>query len=402
MKPLLPFALCLLPFALLFCSLLSLAQAPSSQPYATLNRDAVTYNGPGRDAGHDLSGAEIRIGLLAPLAGRRRVEGEALRRGAEMAIEEENAAALPGGRRLSLSTGEESGPWGRAASEVARLVFDERALSIITSAEGGSAHLAEQIGNKIGVPILTLSSDRTTTEINLPWIFRLPPADPAQARAFTQDIYRRRKLERVALLVQDDHDGRVGGAEFEEAAGELNAPRPLRITVNAGRAAGGGLENQLLETQAVVVWTDSATAALLLERLQRLRLAIPVYLCGKAAQALHAEFPSPRGAGTPQQTALSTENAQVWTAVEMPAPPASGRAFARHYRERFGVEPGLGAVQAYDAVRLLAACLRRSGPNRARLRDALAEVSGFTGASGTISFDRAGNNISRLVLVELR
>src|SRR5208283_4060922 len=163
-RPLLPFAFCLLTFAFSLCLLslsavTCLAQTTPAEPYAAINRDAVSYNGPGRDGGHDLAGSEIRLGLLTPLAGPRQAEGEALRRGAEMAIEEENVTSLPGGRRLTLVTRDESGPWGQAATQIVHMVFDDQAVALITSAEGGSAHLAEQVGNKIGVPILTLSSD---------------------------------------------------------------------------------------------------------------------------------------------------------------------------------------------------------------------------------------------------
>ena len=39
------------------------SQEASIAPYATINHDAVNYNGPGRDARHDLAGADTRIGL---------------------------------------------------------------------------------------------------------------------------------------------------------------------------------------------------------------------------------------------------------------------------------------------------------------------------------------------------
>ena len=108
-RPLLPFAFCPLPFDLhfsllptAFCLLALLPPlcfAQEARPYAAIDRNAVTYNGPGRDAGSDLGGAEIRVGLLAPLTGPRQAEGEALRHAAELAIEEENANSQPGGRR---------------------------------------------------------------------------------------------------------------------------------------------------------------------------------------------------------------------------------------------------------------------------------------------------------------
>ena len=396
---LLPFAFCTLPFALLFFAALGIAQIP----YAVIDRGGVTYCGPGRDKGHDLGGTEIRLGLMAPLSGPRQAEGKALRRGAEMAIEEENAVALPAGHRLALSIADESGPWGRASSQAARLLFDDHVLAIVTSAEGGSAHLAEQLANKISVPILTLSSDATTTEINLSWIFRLGPTDAAQARAFAQDIYRRRKLERVALIAQDDHDGRLGGEEFVKAARALNARPPIRITAGPAVMDGNTLVSlldkdgtgvvmaSLRAVEAVVIWSDTATAGLILPLLERALPSAPIYLCRKAAQTQPLLSPHSLRGGL-SLVGRSVEPGGVWTAPA--ADSASVGVFAKRYRQRFGEEPGMGAAQAYDAVRILAASLRVSGPNRARLRDALVQVSDFVGVSGTVSFDHAGNNIS--------
>jgi len=167
---------------------LGLAQEASITPYAAINHDTVTYNGPGREADHDLAGSEIRVGLLLPLTGPRQAEGEALQRAAQLAVDDANAARLPASPRLALVTRDESGPWGQASAQIVHLIFEDQAVALITSAEGGSAHLAEQVGNKIGVPILTLSSDTTTTEINLPWICRLGPMAAAPPQAFTRHI----------------------------------------------------------------------------------------------------------------------------------------------------------------------------------------------------------------------
>jgi branched-chain amino acid transport system substrate-binding protein len=403
-QPLLPFDFCLLPFPSAYCllafCLLSLSVvrcfAQEPKPYAAINHDAINYNGPGRDARHDLAASEIRLGLLAPLAGPRQAEGEALRRGAEMAIEEENSTSLPGGRRLALVTRDESGPWGQASAQIVRMVFDDQAVALITSAEGGSAHLAEQVGTKIGVPILALSSDTTTTEINLPWIFRLGPTDTAQAQAFASDIYENRKLQRVVLLSQDDRDGRLGSEEFTKAARAMNAVTPTRIVVDPEKLTEETTGKEFATAQAVILWTDAATANLLVPRLREVLPSAPVYLCHKAAQG-DGSAPSP-----PRCRVCSSADAGIWTTAEPEARTVPHAAFARRYMLRFGAEPGIGAAEAYDAVRVLAASLRQSGPNRVRLRDALAGVSAFAGASGIISFDHAGNDTSKAILLKLK
>ena len=395
------FDFCPLTFAFAFCLFLTslFLQPPSyaQQPYAAINPAAVNYSGAGRDAGHDLSGPEIRVGLLAPLTGTRQPEGEALRRAAEMAIEEENTTALSGGRHLALVARDESGPWGRASSETVRMVFDDEAVAVITSSDGKSAHLAEQVANKIGVPILTLAGDSTTTEINLPWIFRVGASDAQQARLMARDIYQVRKLSRVLLVMQNDYDGRVGAEEFEKAARATNAPGPRHVIIDDPVLNGQGRPaSELGDAQAVVLWTDAAAAESLLPRLREASSLLPIYLCRKAAQSVSAGGPLLRFATG------ASGGAGIWSVGNYGTDQSAQRSFVESYRQRFGVEPAMNAARVYDAVRLLAASLRQSGPNRARLRDVLANVSGYPGASGRISFDHAGNDTSPATLIQIQ
>ena len=415
----------LLVTALLFVATPILGQAPQA-PYAALDRNAVNYAGPGREAAHDLGGPEIKIGLLVPLSGPRRAEGEALIRAAELAIEDEATIPLPDGRRLALAARDENGPWGQAASELVRLVEDDRAIALITSSDGAAAHLAEQVSTKLGVPVVTLSTDTTTTQINLPWIFRLGPSDLVQARVFARDIYLQRRLKRVVLVTELNHDGRVGSEDFEKAARELSsesvpATVPVRVAVDGTLLDAPAVVQEIVaqNPEALVFWTGPRTAS---ELLAQIHLpSVPIYLCWKAAQGRTEDTPRGTCRSCPEENNgivavtpdVGTSDGQltdrpgvsaertvgIWT-VSTASPQSAVRAnFERRYRERTGSAPSVVAAQAYDAVRLIAAALRHAGPNRARLRDALTNTRNFAGASGPITFDHAGNDLSGVRLV---
>jgi branched-chain amino acid transport system substrate-binding protein len=375
----------LLLAVLLVSTLHGFAQAPP-KPYAVIPRDAVNYSGPGRDAHHDLQGSEIKIGFLAPLTGPHPEEGKALLQAAQLAIEDEAASPLPEGRRLLIVPRDQSGPWGRASNEVVHLVYEDQAVAIVTSLDGGSAHLAEQVGNKVGIPVVTLSSDPTTTQINLPWIFRLGPTDAQQARAFARDIYVARKLKQVILITENGHDGRVGGEQFEKAARELSAPPAIELAIDPADWNPDSVAKQIAvqKPDAVVFWTGHESAARLVPRFRSKFPTAPVYLCQEAAQGR-----------------FDRDLMNIWIVTPRLAESPLREIFEKRFRERAGALPTPAAAQAYDAVRILAAALRRSGPNRARLRDALAKLSPYAGASGVISFDHAGNDLSDVTLVRL-
>lgn len=381
----------LLVLATLLFAPLAAAQTDGPTPYASIDKSAITYAGPGRDAAHDLTGKDVTLGMLVPLQGPRQTEGEALLQAARMAVDDEAANPLPKGQRLVLVARDESGPWGRASTEIVRMVTEDHAVALLTSADGGAAHLAEQVGNRLGVPVVTLASDASTTRINIPWLFRLPPSDTEQAEAFVEDIYRRRRFQKVLLVTEENHDGRVGSTAFEKAVRKLGVPEPTLLSVDV---TSGDFEPYLVairgqQPQALVLWTSPQTAARILGGLEK--RSVTVYLCQKAAQEPVTRLE------------LGIEGGSVWVAAARPNEAAAGREdFERRYREKTGTLPSPTALAAYDAVRLVAAALRESGPNRARLRDSLAKAHDFPGVSGAISFDGAGNNQNVVTLTRLQ
>ncbi|MBZ5539885.1 MAG: ABC transporter substrate-binding protein [Acidobacteriia bacterium] len=358
-----------------------------AQPYASLNRDAVGYSGPGREAASDLPRDAVTIGIILPLRGARAAEGQGLLQAAQLAVEDEAAGPPPGGLRLRLAAGDEGGPWGQASSEIVRLVFEEQAVALVTSANGSIAHQAEQISNKVGVPILTLASDSATTETNIPWIFRMGPSDADQARAFALDIYQERRFQRVLLVVQADHDGRAGGDEFEKAARRMAAPQPARLAIASGEANWEAVTAQIRSHKpgAIVLWMDAQTAAGLLPKMRNTNASVPIYLCRKAAL----------GATPSSSVSLaqdSRDDPGIWSVYSRSGERMSARKeFDRRYYTKLGIRPTAAAEEVYDMVRVIAAALRRSGPNRARLRDQLASGAIFSGGAFPVAFDPAGN-----------
>ena len=370
-------------------------------PYATIAARGASYLGPGREAAYDLPGDTVRIGLMAPLHGPQKAEGDAIVAAAQLAIADASQSPLPGGRRLELAVGDESGPsWGHAANALIKLVFDQHAVAVVTSASGDLAHLSEQVGNRIGVPILTLSSDSTTTQTDIPWIFRLAPSDAAQAAMIAQNVYRRWGFRRVVLVSARDHDGRMGANAFEKAVQSLGAPAPAAVRMNPFEPDYDSLLAlvKAQAPQAVVIWTRSGTARTLVRLLGENGVRAAIYLSQQASQdfaAAEASSPPASAAGAPVISGL-------WTPAAEPSRTAIRRSFVQRYRSATGRFPSSTAAEAYDAVRLLADALREAGPNRARVRDQVASARDVSGVSGRISFDPEGNSRAGVQIVHLQ
>jgi branched-chain amino acid transport system substrate-binding protein len=81
----------------------------------------------------------------------------------------------------------------------------------------------------------------------------------------------------------------------------------------------------------------------------------------------------------PADAQLSTLNSQLST-------------FSQRFAARQGEPPDYLAAYAYDATNLLIDAVRRSGLNRARLREALARTA-WQGVTGAFHWDGVGQNI---------
>ncbi len=70
----------------------------------------------------------------------------------------------------------------------------------------------------------------------------------------------------------------------------------------------------------------------------------------------------------------------------------ASREFAEKFAKCVGAKPDYAAAHTYDAVKLLIAAIEKAGLNRARIRDALRDLSPYSGVTGTIEWDPSGSN----------
>ncbi|MGC2251605.1 MAG: ABC transporter substrate-binding protein, partial [Acidobacteriaceae bacterium] len=373
----------------------------TAAPYDSIAIDGENYAGPGRGSAWDETGSTVYIGLLAPMHGPEAAEGKALVVAANMALKDSTQRPLPGGRRVELAIGDESGPaWGHVSDVILQLVLQQNVVALITSTDGTDTHVSEQVGNRIGVPVLTLSSDATTTQIDIPWIFRIGPSDTMQAQAIAANIYREVGMKRVIVISEDDHDGRSGAAAMRQAAISLGARTPEELLLDPLRPDCNSAVKriQAYSTQAVVLWTSAEVAQRFLPMLRASGISDPVYFSQQAAQAgLELTIASTEKKGENAASSLPT-----WTLAGQREDTGAQKSFATRYLQRTGRQPSTAAAEVYDSVCLTVRALRVTGPNRARMRDQLAHTRNYSGTSGTISFDHEGNNTTQIHLVALR
>ncbi len=335
--------------------------------------------------------SEVRIGWFAPDDPTHPVAGPAYR-AAQLAVEEANEEGGYQGLPFRVVNRWDDDPWAGGSREVTRLIFRDSVLAVIGSIDGDATHLAEQITSKTWVPLVSpISADPTLTYINIPWIFRLPPDEETQAKFIVTEGLVEGRYSRVGLITSIDHDGRVF-AESVEAALEAVQKSPLfHFQVEAEALDAGALLSRAsgFSPDALIVRLPSKAARLFVDAIQERRPALPVFL------------PWIPGLGCSEdRTACGRRHVSI-----LPFAPRATDAYGRFreaYVKRYDVMPAPAAALTYDAVRLVVAAIRKAGLNRAAIRKAIAESSGFDGVTGTVFWDNGGGNVAAPVLVRGR
>src|SRR5271157_6320891 len=357
-----------------------------TQPYYQHYVDLVEYNGAARDIpvvkASDVS--EVRIGFIGPLENHPDAAlGKKMLNGAQMAIDEANAAGGYGGKPFKLMLHNDSATWGAASNEIVRMVYDEKVWAMFGSISSDTTHIALRVTLKAETPFVnSASTDPTIPETIIPWYFTDLQDDRLQGYTLARHIYTELGLKRIAILRVNDRYGRFGVLKFRDASRRLGHPVVIEQKFRSGDT---DFRHQLQVIQdsrvdAIVLWTDIGPAAMILQQMQELGMKQRVFgshrtisgtigdelvkLAGPAAEGFEAVFPYDPTRSDPR-----------WLDFNV------------RYEARFHEKPDHFAALAYDAMRILLDAICRAGLNKGRIRDALTGITSYNGVTGDMVFD---------------
>lgn len=383
-------------------------------PYYEYYQDLIEYNGAARDIPDpDLKDlTEIRIGFLAPLYDHPdQVLGNRMLQGAQMAIDEANAAGGYGGKPFRLithndydnwqnsstsvsGTNKDSAIWGSASNDAVRMIYDDKVWAMFGSISAESTHIALRLTLKAETPLVnSASTDPTIPETIIPWYHTDIQDDRVQGYTLARHIYTELGFKRVALLRVNNRYGRFGVLKFRDASRRLGHPVVIEQKFKPGDT---DFRRQLQviddsRVDAVVLWTDIPETAMILQQIQELGMKQRVFgshrtigeelikLAGTAAENFEALYPYDPSRSDPR-----------WLD------------FVSRYEARYHQKPDHFAALAYDEMNILLDAICRAGLNKGRIRDALTGITSYKGVTGDIIFDPNCKNIAPLFLAHIR
>jgi branched-chain amino acid transport system substrate-binding protein len=300
------------------------------------------------------------------------------------------------------------------------MVYDEQPLALLGSVDSASTHLAEQVVAKANLPLVSpIATDKSVTLAGVSWMFSCAPSDAAIARVLVDDILAtladagdspagsrrgdeartgkseidqsltsaatgRENTSRLALLACTDHESRMLTREVLRECSRRGRMPDFRFNIPPGALDFARQMEGMVEAKpaTVLIVAGAEDAARWVKAVREKAPAVQVFGSQAMGRARFRELAGPTAEG-----------------VRFPllfVPDAAGPKAAQ-FIERFAADrrrpPDYTAVLTYDATRLLLEAIRRAGPNRARIREALTQLSPWPGLAGPIRFDGTGQNM---------
>lgn len=347
----------------------------------------------------------IKIGGLLETSGPLASLGQPGLDGAMLAVEQINAKGGIAGRKLELVNLNTEGDNTKSVTAAKRLLEQSDVVGLVGPMNSGSSYAIIDTVQRASTAMISNGGSRG---IVLPaqdkkWIFLSPLTDVLVQGVMMADM-KQRGVKNVALLHADSPFGTSGRDQLEKNAASFG------IKIAAQQAYGNDdkdMTPQLTKIRsvnpdAVIVWATGPGQAIAVKNYRQLGLTAPLYL----SQAAN-DFNFLRLAGGAADDILIPSSKIYVTGSLKDSDPQKAvlSSFVRDYQAKYGKPPATFAGNAYDAVNMIAEAIRKAGPDRAKIRDAIESLKDHVGVTAVYSYgadDHFGAKADSVVLLTVK
>jgi branched-chain amino acid transport system substrate-binding protein len=341
-----------------------------------------------------LCAQDIVIGQFASLTGSEATFGINSSNGVELAKEEINNSGGVLGRKIKIVTEDDQSKPGQPSSAVKKLIASDKAIAILGEIASSRSLEAAPICQQAKIPMVSPgSTNPRVTEVG-DYIFRVCFIDPFQGTVMAKFALDNLKAKKIAILTDVRNDYSVGLTKYFK---EYFTSHGGQVAVE--RSFSGGGTDKDFRAQLTSIKAAQPDA-----------IFVPGYyteagLIAKQARSLGIKVPLMGGDGwdSPKLSEIggnAVDGCYFSTHFSPQDTNPKVQDFVKKYREKFSAMPDGMAPLGYDAMMILAECIKTAGTtDAAKVRDALTQVKDYEGVTGKITIDSKRNaNKSAVVL----
>ena len=330
--------------------------------------------------------ADIKIGMTLPLTGYAASYGEDAKRGAELAVEQANAAGGVKGEKIQLLVEDDAGVGKSGVAATQKLLGVDKVPLIIGGMMSSVALPASPLARQNKVVYLSTMSSHPDLTSPGGFIYRLAGSDAligVVEAQFAIEVLKSKTA--VGLFATTDYgtiNSKIVQTAYEKAGGKWVASDQFKQGATDFRTQLVKLKEQNADTLFIVA-THKEAAQLFR---QMVELNWKPHIMGTSFLDDPSIF----------ELAGDSANNVYFATSAAPSTPETKKAraeFEAAFKAKHGKDPGITARYFYDATRLAIDAIKAAGTDGAAIDKWMAAVKNYPGVTYPISFTPIGDTI---------
>jgi branched-chain amino acid transport system substrate-binding protein len=324
----------------------------------------------------------IKIGLAAPLSGDSAEYGEAFKKGAELSVKLANDAGGIDGKKIELVVQDDKGDPKEAANVANKFANDNSILAVVGHFNSSATLAAAPIYNKNKVVEISPASSSPKVTDAGEYTFRVITTDAFQGEYVAK--WSKDEGFKKAAIIYEQTDFGVGlSTVFKKTAKEIG----IKIVANESYVASqtkdfSSILTKIKEKQPDVLFVGGLYNEAALIAKQSKQLGLEVQIMG--VDSLYSDAlikmggDAVEGVMAPGFFHPNSENEKT-------------KEFVNAYKKAYNEEPGTYAAYTFDATSIIIEAIKKNGADREKIKDYIANLKGYQGATGVHDFDKNGD-----------
>lgn len=341
-------------------------------------------------AGIARSADTINIGILGPFTGPTAFNGEEMKKGMMLAVDEINEKGGIFGMKVNLVYGDTESKPDRGVAVVKKLITKDQVLVV-----GGGYHSSVSIATSevcerektpdvVAIAIAPLITNRGFT-----YVFRTSPNSPQFLEGLNAWLENVKKPKAAAFFMENSDYGRDGEKIWSDEMKKIGATELTHLYFQIGDTDFTTQISKLKELKPEVTFCIGSTTEQALIQKQAKELNFVTQWIGVGGHFTEAFF---KMVGLDARYAMGVS---LEPTLNMKDPLAAD--FVKRYAAKFeGARPGIFSGQGYDNIMVILDAVKRAGKptgdlqkDRDNIREALTKTS-INLTQGKIEFDKTG------------
>lgn len=323
----------------------------------------------------------VKIGFNVPLTGFAAADGKSALTGAELAVEQANAAGGIDGKTIELLVYDDQASPKESVPIATKLATQDKVNIAISGSYSGATRAAAGVFQANGIPYISAFAVHPGITRSGDFVFRTSFVGEVQGRAGAKlagDILGKK---RAVLITLKNDFGKSLAAGFKEAAGKFGVTIAAEYEYSIKDRQFGPIVAKVKADNPEVIYASGYffTAGPLVSQLRAAGIEAPIIGQEGYDSQKFIEIAGAAAEGTIITTSLDRDSDQPET-----------MAFIAAFEKKAGYKVDMVAASGHTAAKVAIAAMRQAGTmDRKAIRDAIAGLT-LQASTGEISFNKLG------------